>query len=176
MSTVILSLLGLLSVGTVDRTAATATVVDSSTRITSCAVAGSGDSASVSGSMVVATAGDGVELDVSASPGGAPMVSAHAINTKGTGATNKGRMAAPPACTAGGGAAPAASCSVVQGADGVTVTFSVPLSAFGSSEKTFKGHVTLLKRGGDTGGAKVVAQCSSGSPSRASWDLATLKK
>jgi len=165
-------------------------IVVASTRLDGCAVSGGGTA--VSGELFVQwgadqrlAPGDGVDLDVSTSAtGGAPTVSAHAINTKGTGATNKGRLAAPrpQACTADPGVVPArraaaaASCTVDQGESGATVTFSVPLAAFAASEKTFKGHVTLIKRGDSAADAKVVAQCSSTKPSAASWDLATLKK
>lgn len=173
---------------------AVAGIVVASTRLDGCRVAGGG--AAVSGKLFVQwgadqrlAPGDGVDLDVSTSDtGGAPTISAHAINTKGTGATNKGRVAEPQpqVCAADPGGAKAgraaavaaapASCTVDEAEGGATVMFRVPLAAFGTSEKTFKGHVTLLKRGDDAGGAKVVAQCSSTKPSSASWDLATLKK
>lgn len=123
---------------------------------------------------------DGVAFDIAPPPGGTPTISAHAINTKGTGATNKGRLADPSTtCSAepapGGRmrAAPAPTCSVEESGDDVTATFTLPLSAFGASAKT--GHVTLMKRGDAADGASVVAACKSDKPTRASWDLATLK-
>jgi len=201
MNVIIVPMIALLAVApatSADKTrpitgGAVAGIAVASTRLDGCRVSGAG--AAVSGKLFVQwgadqrlAPGDGVDLDVSTSDtGGTPTISAHAINTKGTGATNNGRLAEPQpqACTAdpagamtrrAAAAAAPASCTVDEAEGGATVMFSVPLAAFGTSEKTFKGHVTLLKRGDDAGGAKIVAQCSSTKPSSASWDLATLKK
>ncbi len=109
--------------------------------------------------------------------GGIPAVTAMAINTKGTGASN-GRALQPPTperainqagrtsdASAAPGCdtrpsprltltgtmrtpAPIATCSISD--DGATASILVPLSSFGTSAKPYRGHVTLMKRGEDT--------------------------
>jgi len=103
----------------------------------------------------------------------------HAINTKGTGATN-GR-----ACDAPAEGLPAvASCSVSGDADAPDLTFAIPLAAFGSGAKT--GHVTLMKRSdgamratatyADGTTADITASCTAGGRLKAGYDLAVAKK
>ena len=177
MSIVLVALLGLWSAGGVDTPA----------RMGSCTVAGSGNAASLTGTMTVAAAGDGIELDIAPSPsGGTPTISAHAINTKGTGATNNGRMAEPPACAVRGVPVTTASCTATSGPDGITATFSVPLAALGA-DSARTGPVpkvlVILTDGAMNRGVTVLAHCTSsaargsaGPVKSASWDLGTLKK
>ena len=139
--------------------------------ISECAVLRDGEGFSVSGAATLAfidrdSDDDGYDFSV-ADTGGVPTIAAHAINTKGTGATNSGRsngqtcglMPSPrgtiPAGRVGavagitGGAVAGivvAKCSVSGDPDAPRATFTVPLSSFGGAAKTYVGHVTLIKR------------------------------
>ena len=127
-------------------------------------------------------AGDGIEIVVSGDDD-LPTVTAHAINTKGTGAQN-GRAAAQ-SCgiePSPRGTLPAisrtkpdtATCAISGGSDRTEVTFTLPLALLASdaAAKSYVGHVTLIKRGDDAGSAKIVAACTSSGVTRASYDLA----
>lgn len=127
-----------------------------------------------------ASADEGIEFDI-AQPlaDSAPIISAHAINTKGTGTA--GRAGALSACA---GVAPTpvgrsrsiwnAHCYLHEG-DELTVQFDLPLSAFGATEKNYTGHVTLMKRGDSAGAAKVVAPCTLDDGKPSNYDLAIAK-
>lgn len=147
-----------------------------------CAVTRQGDDAVVSG---IAQGSGTIEVSVDAT-GGVPTVTAHAINTKGTGATNHGRtastacvLAPSPRATVSGamGMAPAtASCSVSGGADGPRLAFAVPVSLLSTAgAKSYVGHVTLNRRG-MAGSGTVVAMCSGADARQVQYDLAVLKK
>lgn len=130
----------------------------------------------------------GVDFTIASSPGGGmPLVTAMAINEKGSGATSNARMLLPAvqkirdaaarsasgttaslACTPGYSEARAASCSVSGNPDAPDLTFTIPLSALGEgggggdARHTKTGHVTLMKRG--RGGAmRATASLSDGS-------------
>lgn len=87
----------------------------------------------------------GVDVAVTSGDGGVPTITAHAINTKGTGATN-GRVATP-ACGAAAASSDsgAATCSVSGDDQAPTVRFSVPLSALGGDAASYVGTVTIVK-------------------------------
>ena len=120
-----------------------------------------------------------VEFSIVPSAGGGnPAVTAMAINTKGTGASN-GRALQPPTPerainqadvrrTSDASAAPrcdtrpsprltltgtmrtpAPIATCSISDDGATASILVPLSSFGASAKPYRGHVTLMKRGED---------------------------
>lgn len=95
-----------------------------------------------------ASGDSGIDLAVASGDGGIPTITAHAINTKGTG-TNNGRMApqsCPTADASSGGSAPA--CTVSGDVQSPTVRFTVPLAALGDSAtaKSYVGTVTIVKR------------------------------
>ena len=158
-----------------------------------CAIHGEGDSVAVVAKLFVRfqpdqrlAAGDGIDIAVSDGDT-LPTVTAHAINTKGTGAQN-GRAVAQ-ACgvqpVQRGAlssklpvAAEAASCAISGGADNTEVNLTLPLAVLApdAATKNYVGHVTLMKRGDDAGSAKIVAACSSSGQTRASYDLAVGKK
>ena len=103
-----------------------------------------------SGTGSFGASGDGgIEVAVSAGPDGAPVVSAHAIKTKGAGANDRG-MNNTCAIRAADGADPSkgATCDLSGDASAPTVHFTIPLSAFGdgSTAKNYVGHVTLIKQ------------------------------
>lgn len=126
-----------------------------------------------------------LDVEVSGGPGGdLPTVSAHAINTKGTGAQN-GRAAsqacaaelAPRTPVAARLAPEAATCTVSGGAD-AEWNFTLPLASLApaAAAKNYVGHVTLIKRGDAAGAATIVAHCASVGGARAGYDLAVSKK
>jgi hypothetical protein len=116
---------------------------------------------------------------VPSASGGNPIVTAMAINTKGTGASN-GRVLPPtaperainqpgvrrisdasaaPGCDirpsprltlTGTMRVPAPTATCSISGDGATASILVPLSSFGAAAKPYRGHVTLMKRGEDT--------------------------
>ena len=102
--------------------------------------------------------GGGLDIAIEGAGESAPTVAAHAINTKGTGATN--HRAADRACALaksarvanGRGGAGSAVCTVSGDPDAPDLRFTVPLSALGARG----GHVTLMKR-------------EPGSPALAKW-------
>ena len=103
-----------------------------------------------SGTGSFGASGDGgIEVAVSTGPDGAPVVSAHAIKTKGAGANDRG-MNNTCAIRAADGADPSkgATCDLSGDASAPTVHFTIPLSAFGdgSTAKNYVGHVTLIKQ------------------------------
>ena len=131
-------------------------------------------------------AGDGIEIVVTGDDD-LPTVTAHAINTKGSGAQN-GRGAVQ-ACglepaprgtlpTTSRTTAEAASCAISGGADTTAAAFTLPLAMLApdAAAKNYVGHVTLIKRGDDAGSAKIVAACTSSGALRASYDLVVGKK
>ncbi|MDO7841048.1 hypothetical protein [Sphingomonas immobilis] len=138
------------------------------TGLASCSELREGEGFSLSGTATVAFADrdsddDGYDFAV-ADTGGVPTIAAHAINTKGTGATN-GRSAAqgcglapsprgtiPAGRLAAGAVAgiAVAKCSLSGDPDAPTASFTVPLSSFGGAAKTYVGHVTLIKREAST--------------------------
>jgi hypothetical protein len=93
------------------------------------------------------TADGGIDVAVAPGDGGAPTVSAHAINTKGTGGVN-GRSAAS-SCSAVKAArgAGAATCSLSGDEQAPTVRLSVPLTALGGPDapSSYVGTVTIVK-------------------------------
>ena len=92
----------------------------------------------------------GIEVTVTRQAGGVPTVTAHAINTKGTGANN-GR-AAVPSCPAAPSSADVATCTVSGDADAPMVSATIPLSVFGdASASRYVGTVTIVKRTLPTG-------------------------
>ncbi|MEG3153618.1 hypothetical protein [Sphingomonas sp. RB1R13] len=116
-----------------------------------CALSGSPASLSGTGTVSFDSSGDGgIEIAVSTGPDGAPVVSAHAINTKGTGANNGRGMNNTCVIRAADGAdqPKGATCDLSGDASAPTVRFTVPLSAFGdgSTAKNYVGHVTLIKQ------------------------------
>lgn len=112
------------------------------------------DCASVSGAAITGRGtasfdtgrSGGVDVIVRSGDGGVATITAHAINTKGTGATN-GRMAAQTCPTAEGPPSAAAACSVSGDEQSPSVRFLVPLTALGSSgpDKAYVGTVTIVK-------------------------------
>ena len=115
-----------------------------------CSLSGSPASLSGTGTVSFDASGDGgIEVAVSAGPDGAPVVSAHAIKTKGAGANDRG-MNNTCAIRAADGADPSkgATCDLSGDASAPTVHFTIPLSAFGdgSTAKNYVGHVTLIKQ------------------------------
>ena len=115
-----------------------------------CSLSGSPASLSGTGTVSFDASGDGgIEVAVSTGADGAPVVSAHAIKTKGAGANDRG-MNNTCAIRAADGADPAkgATCDLSGDASAPTVRFTVPLSAFGdgSTAKNYVGHVTLIKQ------------------------------
>lgn len=89
----------------------------------------------------------GIGLAVATGEGGSPTITAHAINTKGTGATN-GRVANQSCGTArGSSGGSAATCSVSGDEQSPTVRFNVPLAALGedAAAKNYVGTVTIVK-------------------------------
>jgi hypothetical protein len=94
-----------------------------------------------------ADADGGVEFAVASGEGGAPTVTAHAINTKGTGGVN-GRMATQ-ACGAARGASDASTptCSLSGDEQAPSFRFNVPLAALGAEagSKSYVGTVTIVK-------------------------------
>ena len=113
----------------------------------------SGSPAALSGTGTVsfdASGNGGIEVAVSTGADGAPVVSAHAINTKGTGSNNGRGMNNTCAIRAADGAdsSKGATCDLSGDANAPTVHFTVPLSAFGdgSTAKNYVGHVTLIKQ------------------------------
>ena len=103
-----------------------------------------------SGTGSFGASGDGgIEVAVSTGPNGAPSVLAHAINTKGMGANDRGIDTSCPSHVADGADPPkGASCDLSGDASAPTVRFTLPLSAFGdgSTAKNYVGHVTLIKQ------------------------------
>jgi hypothetical protein len=116
-----------------------------------CAASPGGSAVSFSGQALFDASSDGgIEISVTTDGGGMPVVTAHAINTKGTGGSN--HRAAAQACAAGGGSSDgAASCSLWGDPHEADVRFTVPLSALGElgKSKELTGHVTLIKRSPD---------------------------
>ena len=115
-----------------------------------CSLSGSPASLSGTGTVSFDASGDGgIEVAVSTGPDGAPVVSAHAIKTKGAGANDRG-MNNTCAIRAADGAdlSKGATCDLSGDASAPTVHFTVPLSAFGdgSTAKNYVGHVTLIKQ------------------------------
>ena len=115
-----------------------------------CSLSGSPASLSGTGAVSFDASGDGgIEVAVSAGPDGAPVVSAHAIKTKGAGANDRG-MNNTCAIRAADGADPSkgATCDLSGDASAPTVHFTIPLSAVGdgSTAKNYVGHVTLIKQ------------------------------
>ena len=91
---------------------------------------------------------NGVEIAVSSGDGSSPMVTAHAINTKGTGGSN--RRGAAPTCSSTG-APPsdvATACSMSGDDKSPLIRFTVPLSALGepATGRSYVGTVTIVKR------------------------------
>jgi len=142
------------------------------TRLDECALTRTPDGFAVSGSGVIDLDEDArLDLAITEGSNGEPTVSAHAINTKGTGGRN-GRMANGQACalapsprgTLPAGAVMAqqtATCAVSGDPDRPRLTFDMPLSVFGTA-KTHGGHVTLIRH--SEGAAydvemKVIASC-----------------
>ena len=103
-----------------------------------------------SGTGSFGASGDGgIEVAVSTGPDGAPLISAHAINTKGMGANDRGIDTSCPSHAAdGANPAKGATCDLSGDASAPTVRFTIPLSAFGdgSTAKNYVGHVTLIKQ------------------------------
>ena len=130
------------------------------------------------------SAGSEVAIDVATGADGVATVSAHAINTKGTGTAGR-RAAQPcavepsPAMTVSGTmrSRAGATCTIESGPDGDVADFTIPADTLApdAAAKNYTGHVTLMKRGDSTGSARVIAACSSTRPMRASYDLAVAK-
>jgi len=105
------------------------------------------DGTSLTGTATVAFDGSGdagVELAVSSGEGGVPTVAVHAINTKGTGATN-GRAAAQPCSAARPSLETNVAMCTLSGDDQLpTARFSIPLALFAGSASSI-GTVTIVK-------------------------------
>lgn len=87
----------------------------------------------------------GIEVTVIRQRGGVPTVTAHAINTKGTGANN-GR-AAVPICPAAPSSPDVATCTVSGDAHAPMVTATIPVSVLAdASASRYVGTVTIVKR------------------------------
>lgn len=174
--------------------AVTAADFNYDTRLERCALRQEGDGVSVTAKLFVQfqpdqrlAPEDGLDLNVAATGSGAPTVTAHAINTKGTGATN-GRATgqdcsvepSPRGTIPAGARTPAtqATCSLATEGNNLAWSFTVPLAAFGpeSTAKNYVGHVTLIKRGDPAGNARIVAGCDAPSGAKVSYDLAVGKK
>lgn len=89
-----------------------------------------------------------LEIAVSSGDGSSPMVTAHAINTKGTGGSNRRGAAATCSST---GALPsdvAAACSMSGDDKSPMIRFTLPLSALGepAKDRSYIGTVTIVKR------------------------------
>lgn len=121
-----------------------------------CSLSRTPDGFAVSGTGAINFDEDAsIDLVIGESNNGEPSVTAHAINTKGTGAQNHRTMegqactlAPSPRGTIPAGAAVAeqtATCAVSGDPDTPLLTFEIPLSAFGAA-KSIVGHVTLIKR------------------------------
>lgn len=125
------------------------------TRLDECALTRTPDGFAVSGSGVIDLDEDGrLDLAITEGSNGEPTVSAHAINTKGTGGRN-GRMANGQACALAPsprGTLPStwkevpqvATCAVSGDPDRPRLTFDIPLSVFGTA-KPYNGHITLIR-------------------------------
>ncbi len=109
-----------------------------------------GSTAAVTGTGTVsfdASADGGVDLTVVSGDGGVPTITAHAINTKGTGASN-GRAAAQPCGAIKAPSDPgAANCSLSGDDQSPAVHFSIPLAALGgpAASESYVGTVTIVK-------------------------------
>lgn len=114
-----------------------------------CALSSGSASALTGGGTVSfdASGDGGIDLAVTSGEGGVPTITAHAINTKGTGAAGR---TATQSCrssnTLTDSSAPA--CSVSGDAQSPTVNFTVPLSALGdpAAARNYVGTVTIVKR------------------------------
>ncbi|WP_353230115.1 hypothetical protein [Novosphingobium sp.] len=131
----------------------------------------------------------GVSADFTIDGSGvAPTVTAHAINTKGTGGTN--HRAAAQSCVAPSGlllpavqkrearAVPA--CRVSGDDKLLKFLITTPLSAFGAGAKT--GHVTINRRGEAAADGALIVPCdqadgtgAANRPIRAGWDIKVAK-
>lgn len=91
---------------------------------------------------------DGIEIAVSSDGGATPVITAHAINIKGTGANSQRTVVQ--ACPVGGASRDgAASCSLWGDPHEADFSITVPLSALAdgpSAAKNYVGHVTLIKQ------------------------------
>lgn len=86
-----------------------------------------------------------VEVTVTRRAGAAPIVSAHAINTKGTGAAGRSPASAPACPAVKPGDAPA--CTLSGDAQSPTVSATIPVSVFGDAQASrYVGTVTIVKR------------------------------
>jgi len=87
----------------------------------------------------------GIEVTITRGAGGVPTATAHAINTKGTGANN-GRVATP-ACPSPSASSGEATCRFSGDPESPMVTVSVPLAALLDPEASrYVGTVTIVKR------------------------------
>lgn len=87
----------------------------------------------------------GIEVTVTRGPRAAPTVTAHAINTKGTGAAGRApaSVSACPAVKPGD----ATACTLSGDAESPTVSASIPVSVFGDAQASrYIGTVTIVKR------------------------------
>lgn len=115
-----------------------------------CAVAPGPSSALIGAGTVSfeASEGSGVDVAVTSGDSGVPTITAHAINSKGTGATN-GRMVTQSCLTANSSSdSSAAACSVSGDVESPAVRFTLPLEALGglAAAKSYVGTVTIVKR------------------------------
>jgi len=114
-----------------------------------CSATPGGSAVSFTGEASFDASGDGgVDVSVASSSGGLPIVTAVAINTKGTGA-DKNRAAVSPCPAAdASSSSSAAACSVSGDEQSPTVSATVPLSALGdaTTAKLYVGTVTIVKR------------------------------
>ena len=118
-----------------------------------CSATPGGSAVSFSGrASFDASEGGGVDLALSSVGGGLPVISAVAINPKGT-AAEKNRGARQSCPFAGSNlASGAAVCTVWGDPHEASVRFTVPVSALGTQGKSreLTGHVTLIKRSADS--------------------------
>lgn len=87
----------------------------------------------------------GIEINSTPGDRGIPTVTAHAINTKGTGAT--GRTAGP-RCPAATSASGTPTCTLTGEVLAPMVSVSIPLSVLGDAASRYVGTVTIVKRSG----------------------------
>lgn len=90
----------------------------------------------------------GIDLAVTSGNGGVPTVSAHAINTKGTGAANGRTTTGPCPTTDASSGSSVPVCSVSGDVQLPLARFTVPLAALGASAagESYVGTVTIVKR------------------------------